>query len=216
MSPYPDLTNKKINDWYIIGKSEYKRGFYDCICSCGKHGTVKTYNLINDISKGCRSCYNNHKTHGLSKTKEYRAWSDMKKRCYAEGDIHNFRYYKNIGIYVCENYYLSFESFLKDVGLAPSSNHVLDRIDNDLNYTCGHCPECIEKEQSMNIKWSTPAESNRNKSNIELYYHNGKLLCLTDWAKEYNINYQTLRRRIKIQGLPFLEALTRELYYNKK
>ncbi len=50
----------------------------------------------------------------------------------------------------------SFENFLADVGLRPSSNHSIDRIDSNGNY------------EPSNVKWSTAAEQSQNKRGLAL------------------------------------------------
>ena len=64
---------------------------------------------------------------------EYYSWVGMKTRCYNPNTI----YYKNYGgrgIKVCDRWLNSYENFLNDMGLKPSFEHSLDRINNDGNY----------------------------------------------------------------------------------
>ena len=82
-------------------------------------------------------------------TKEYRAWRNMKDRCYNK----KHSSYKNYGgrsIKVCKRWLHSFENFLKDVGLSPSPIYSLDRIDNDGDYKPSNCRWATSKEQTRN------------------------------------------------------------------
>lgn len=90
----------------------------------------------------------NHK-HGLCGTKEYRAWLAMKCRC-SDDRRHNAHRYVGRGITVCERWNNSFESFLDDVGPAPTAKHSLGRINNDKNYEPGNCRWETAKEQAAN------------------------------------------------------------------
>ena len=87
----------------------------------------------------------------VERTKEYRAWAGMKDRCYNSNHIYYHRY-GGRGIKICERWLNNFEAFLADVGPAPSSEHSIDRINNDGNYEPG------------NVKWSTVFEQNHNRS----------------------------------------------------
>lgn len=84
-----------------------------------------------------------------SKTPEYRAWIDMRRRCLnpSRSDYH---YYGGRGITVCDNWLNSFNSFLTDMGQRPEGL-TLDRLDNNGNYEPSNC------------KWVTRAEQNKNR-----------------------------------------------------
>lgn len=90
------------------------------------------------------------RTHGMSNTPEYKAWFEMKRRCYNK----NRKGYKNYGgrgIKVCDRWLESFENFYEDMGDRPSPNHSLDRIDVNGNYEPSNC------------KWSDRTEQNYNQ-----------------------------------------------------
>jgi hypothetical protein len=88
------------------------------------------------------------KTHGMSKSPEYRALQSIHQRC---GNPKNARYanYGGRGIAVCERW-RSFENFIEDMGPRPSSEHSIDRIDNDDGYTPGNCRWATRSEQQLN------------------------------------------------------------------
>lgn len=85
----------------------------------------------------------------------YRAWQDMKKRCYNAND-HRFKDYGGRGITVCERWLMSVAAFVADVGLPPTPEHSLDRIDNEGNYEPG------------NVRWANRVEQARNTRRTKL------------------------------------------------
>lgn len=98
----------------------------------------------NDIVK-----IGNNFKHGFHKTSEYRSWQHMKARCYNPNN-HNYNYYGGRGIGICENWKDSFIYFITDMGLKPSKDYSLDRIDPNGNYEPSNCKWSTKREQSIN------------------------------------------------------------------
>jgi len=118
------------------------------------------------------------------KTTEYRIWSGMKYRCI---NLKNPSYpkYGGRGIKVCDRWLKSFEDFIKDMGMRPSLQHSLDRINNNGNYEPSNC------------RWATLQEQANNKRDT-LFYTNkeGVKKCLADWCKESVVSYSVVKTRI--------------------
>jgi hypothetical protein len=164
--------------------------FWVCRCDCGNEKTVNAANLQKGRTLSC-GCLQRERTsqasmkHGCTsghkKTAEYTTWRSMLNRCERE-DLQSFSRYGGRGIRVCERWH-SFEAFLADMGLRPSSQHQLDRIDGDGNYEPG------------NVRWVTAKENCRNKSNNRLVEYSGVTKPLISWCEELQLHYtKTLKR----------------------
>jgi len=157
-----------------------------CKCHCGKVFETDKDNFLNNgvRSCGCKQFAKRTTTHGMSKSKEYHCWVDMKMRCYNTNNK-AFENYGGRGITVCERWNNSFESFLKDMGFCPKDKQSIDRLDVNGNY----CKE--------NCKWADFTEQANNKRNSRILAYNGKSQTLTQWAKELKVPEPSLRFRLK-------------------
>jgi hypothetical protein len=84
---------------------------------------------------------------------EYISWCKAKSRCFSPSDD-NYSSYGGKGIRMCRSWRNSFVSFRNDMGRRPKGK-TLDRIKNNLHYSCGHCAECKRRGWKMNCRWAT-------------------------------------------------------------
>lgn len=89
--------------------------------------------------------------HGLGSTPEYRAWYNMKSRCYT-AKLPAYKNYGGRGIRVCDEWLHDFPQFLKDVGKRPSPKHSLDRINVNGNYEPSNCRWVTKDIQIRNTR----------------------------------------------------------------
>jgi hypothetical protein len=144
-------------------------------------------------------------THGMTGRPEYLAWVGMNQRC---SDLSNLRY-GGRGIKVCCGWRESFESFYRDVGPRPTETHSIDRVDNDGNYACGKCDECVSEGVIVcNCRWATIDVQARNRHNIRHLEHDGRCLPLIEWARITGIPTETIWRRVTTYGWDAAKALT--------
>lgn len=149
---------KKYGKWTIIseaGSNRHNQIIYNVKCDCGFEKIVRKWSLISGSTTQCNSCafkQNSKRAykHGLTKTKVYAAWSDMKRRCLNQTHV----YYKNYGargIKIYEPWY-EFICFFKDMGHVPKGKQ-LGRKDVNKDYT----PD--------NTIWVTAKENTNNRTN---------------------------------------------------
>lgn len=141
-------------------------------------------------------------THGTT-SPEYNAWHAIKQRC-SNPKHPSYKDYGARGISICDRWNDSFYNFLADRGPRPSSNHSIDRINNNGNYEPGNC------------RWATHAEQARNKRTNSLVTINGKTMCVTDWCEHYKISTNVVFTRIYKLKWDIERAITEPSKPNKK
>jgi hypothetical protein len=186
MPKFVDLSNQKYGRWTVIKRVGTKTGgaLWLCKCDCGNMGEVRSNALRAGKSKSC-GCYNKdvhremcierNTTHGLTKTRTYICWDNMKHRdksCPTYSDIS-----------VCERW-MKFENFLDDMGQCPTDFHTIDRIDNSKGYFPDNC------------RWATMKEQQNNRTNNRKVTAFGKTQNLQQWADDLRINRETIAKRL--------------------
>lgn len=147
-----------------------------------------------DRSKiGERTLTHGH-TRGRRHTPEYKAWLHLIDRC-ENKNCKNYSDYGGRGIAVCKEWRESFAAFFAHIGPRPSGTQ-LDRIDNNRGYEPG------------NVRWTTRAVQCRNRRSNHFFTHDGKTMCLKDWAAHFGIKYLVVWKRINWGNWPFEKAMT--------
>jgi hypothetical protein len=118
-------------------------------------------------------------------------WKHLFYRCYSKVSP-DYKNYGGRGIDVHPSWHGDdgFYQFIKDVGLRPSKDYSLDRIDVNKGYS----PE--------NVKWSTSIEQANNRRNSKRYLFEGENLTLAEIARKTGIGYQRIWKATKIYGDP--------------
>lgn len=144
-----------------------------------------------------------HTTHGGSKTRLYRIWQYMRKRCYNKNAI-NYERYGGRGITVCpewQNDFAAFQAWALTNGYR--EDLTLDRKDNDGPYS----PE--------NCKWSTVKEQGNNRRSTHLITYKGETHSIKEWSEITGIAKSTIGNRLKAGATPE-DALTRPVRRRKE
>lgn len=194
---FQDLTGQKFGTLTVIEFSHRKnnRTYWICKCDCG---TVKVYRA--DFLKGkgfhscgcvskeksrerCRELGHKTRTHGMSNTRLYKIYSNMKDRCYRKS-CKAYKYYGARGITIHKEWLDDFENFYKwSISHGYKGNLTIDRIDNDGNYEPSNC------------RWvDMKAQANNTRKNVKITYKN-KTQTLKEWADKLGMTYTQLHHR---------------------
>lgn len=181
----------------IKGKN---RRQFQCLCDCGNICNRMLYTLRDGDKKNC-GCLNIGNTiHGMSETRFYDIFINMRSRCEKPKNC-DFRNYGGRGIKCLwksfeefrDDMYDSYESHIKEFG---RKNTTIERKDNNGNYYRKNC------------RWATQSEQASNRRDTVFFEFNGEKHCIKEWAKIYKINYLTLYYRIYKYQWSIKEALT--------
>jgi hypothetical protein len=184
-----DMSGQRFGRLIVMGRAANKkhRIYWRVRCECGKEKTVRGECLKNGKTKSC-GCYRRettrklHATHGLSKSRTYFCWQDMRSRCCNKNDT-GFKNYGARGISVCERWE-KFENFLQDMGPRPDGL-MLERINNNAGYSPNNC------------KWASRSEQNNNTRRVHLITHGGVTLSMSAWGRRSVHSISTMCRRLE-------------------
>lgn len=198
-----NIIDKKYGRLTIVEeeKDEYGNIYYICKCDCGNTKTIRKSSIIGGKTKSC-GCLGRedrvrrgreNKTHGLTKTRFYHIWRNMKGRCY--NSKHNeYKNYGAKGIIVCDEWH-TFENFMNDMyedyvafeEINGKDSATIDRISPSENY----CKE--------NCRWQTQQQQARNRSNnISVVVDGIEYITLAELAEAHDLKYQTVAQRYRI------------------
>jgi hypothetical protein len=200
MSKKLDLKGKKFGQLQVLceyserANDKHNSYQWECQCDCGNIVIVISSYLTSGHKTSCgclRWSGDSRRTHGLSGSKIYEVYSNMKKRC---NDIKSKSYkdYGGRGIKISDKWD-TFERFYNDMGATFKEGLSIERIDVNGNY----CKE--------NCTWVTiKAQANNRRSNHKVAYK-GETLTISQLAEKYKKNYNLVEERIN-KGLNIEEA----------
>lgn len=164
-------------------KDKHKR--FICKCSCGREQIARATDLRNKKKTCCLKCSrkNTNKTHGLTKTKAYKAWLCIKQRCYYKSNI-SYKYYGARGIKMCDEWKNNPVAFCDWYNKNKIEGCTIDRINVNEDYSPKNC------------KFSTIKQQGRNKRNNVLVEYEGKVINASECAENVGIKTSAMIQRI--------------------
>lgn len=191
-----DLIGKRFGRLTVIDKIGTSKKTRQCIwlckCDCGNEKEVPTSYLTSGDTTSC-GCYRKEcelknlskfwgkpRTHGLSKTRIYQIWADMKDRC---NNINSLSYkdYGKRGIKVCNEWLNDFMNFYKwAMNNGYNEKLTIDRIDVNGNYEPNNCRWA---------SWKLQANNKRTSRKITIY---GETKTAYEFEKQYGIKAHLL------------------------
>lgn len=194
---YPDAVFGRLVLVRRVENGKGRKARWLCICACGSEYVAEAYSLRRGITRhcGCDSSARSRAatTHGGSRTRLYRIWKNMHRRCDLETHP-DFPNYGGRGIEVCQEW-SDFARFREDLG-EPGPRATLDRIDNDGDYEPGNC------------RWATPKQQARNTRRNRLVTYRGRRMSLAEASELAGVPYKKVWERISRQGWALGRALT--------
>ena len=190
MARLKDLTGQKFNRLIVLETfRENNITYCKWRCDCGNITLVQKGNLKNGSIKSC-GCLakelskKRRTTHGLTGTRIFRIWDDMKKRCYNKNEK-SYNNYGGRGIIMCNEWKNDFKAFY-DWSMAHgyADNLTIDRIDVNSNYEPSNCRWVDKKTQQNNTR--------RNR----YITYNNETHTIAEWVDILNISYNKLYKRI--------------------
>ena len=160
-----------------------------CRCDCGSEFVTCGGKVRSGEVKTCPKCSKervrgSRVKHGMRKSAEHRIWSHIKSRCF-NPNVPEFRNYGGRGITMCLRWAESFEAFISDMGLRPSADLSIDRIDNEGNYEPGNCRWASKKTQANNTRANRKIQIGDETRNM------------SQWADSIGACREVIYKRIK-------------------
>lgn len=191
MSRMKDIEGRRFGSLTVLElhhRGASGRSYWLCDCDCGNRCVVCGTNLVtgHTLSCGClqrKVLLDRLTTHGQSKTRLYRIWKKMRRRCNIEDDP-AYGDYGGRGITVCEEWedFPTFKQWADENGY--SDKLTIDRINNGMGYSPHNC------------RWATNSMQANNRRSNRLVTYYGKTQNLKQWAKELGLDYKLVESRI--------------------
>ena len=190
-----DLTGQRFGRLTVICRADnyikpngHKESAWLCRCECGKETVITRTNLKRARSCGCskgKYISDSKITHGMSNSRLYRIWRNMKNRCY-NPNVERYNRYGGRGIKICDEWKDDFQVFYEwSMNHGYSDKLSIDRIDTNGNYSPNNC------------RWITMPEQADNKSNSRLFEFNNSAHTVSEWSEKTGISRDVIWNRIK-------------------
>jgi len=190
-----DLTGQRFGRLEVIhdaGRDKQNSANWKCCCECGNNIVVSSHSLRSGNTKSCgclqkdiiKEIGYSNQIHGMSHTKIWRRWRDMKRRCF-DNKVKAFKNYGGRGITVCKEW-LNFEVFYKwAMENGYRDDLTIERTDNSGNYDPENCTFIPKPQQS------------KNRRGLHFVIFNGEKKTLNEWSRTTGIDRRVLGTRLR-------------------
>lgn len=157
-----DLSGARFGRWLVSGRAPNRSNqtVWVCVCDCGAVKAVSAASLRNGDSTSC-GCLRREiqgqlkRSHGGTGSPEWNSYHSAKQRCFNKRNP-NWPDYGGRGITMCDEWRDDFARFLSDMGLKPSPQHSLGRINNSGPYSPDNCRWETADQQAANRRRPVP------------------------------------------------------------
>lgn len=205
-----DLTGQRFGrlvciKWESRKMTSRREIFWEVECDCGAVKWVKSQFLRSGHTVSC-GCYKNDmvgkrsRTHGLSKTEEYKIYKGIKKRCYNTKHP-AYENYGGRGITVSDEWLdpeNGFLTFLRDMGERPSKRHSVERKNVNGNYCRENCYWADAHQQAFNRRVKSTNKSTGILGVSLTASGKYKVRITTNRGREYLGTFETIEKAIEV------------------
>lgn len=159
--------------------------YWLCRCDCGNQKVIERAALTSGRTVSC-GCYFKERftKHGLSRSRLYNIWYDMRERC-DNINSDKYQHYGARGISICDDW-KKFEPFaIWSLQHGYSDDLTIDRIDGSDGYSPDNCRW---------VDWYIQAN---NTSRNHRVTYNGDNRTIGEWARLFGVKYGSLWARIR-------------------
>lgn len=186
-----DFIGKKIGEITILsylGKIKKDNGdnhrFWLGECKCGKQMILRQTEIIKETRKSCHKCNKASYKHGLTNTRIFNIWQNMRGRCNCNTN-YDYKDYGGRGIKVCDewnNNFINFYNWAMNNGY--DETLTLDRINVNGNYEPNNC------------RWADNYQQANNKRNTKKYKYNNRFYTIRELSNLSGLKYSTIQSRL--------------------
>lgn len=204
MGKFIDITGERYGKLVAVNPTDKRTKSGGVIwvfkCDCGNTKISPANSVKSGLIKSCGClCH----THGMTGTRLFNIWVDMRQRCYNK-NYPQFYLWGGKGVKVCDEWlqdFMTFYNWAIENGYA--NNLSIERKDSNGNYEPSNC------------KWATPKEQARNISTNRMVTIDGETKGLSEWLDTSPITISTFYKR-KNKGMTDKEALFTPSMSNNK
>lgn len=185
-------------DKYKNVEKNRKRIHWLCRCECGNEKYIDGTSLRLNHTTSCGCLI---ETHGMSKTKLYSVFYNMKDRCY-NSKSKPYKNYGKRGISICDEWMNKEDGFIVFYNWSLDNGYkeglAIDRIENDGNYESSNCQwitleENTAKSNKVSLRNVSKKESwALSPDNKKYTFYNA-----SQFGREHNLNGKGIRKTLK-------------------